>query len=215
MRVAESKCLQRTSKGVRAARQSISVAVNGDLLVEPDQNFAVDLSGIQASGRDVVFGDQQGLAAILNDDFFAGRVFDDRDNDGVFEIADEDTGIAGVLMRLINETTGDVVDSANTSEDGRYEFDVTLEAGTYKIVEVVDELVELSLLDGSESAGSTAESLTTRSTAIRFPASRSAGAARHTLLRWIICSRRFVRQMHLELCGETSMMTPKSTSARR
>lgn len=35
----------------------------------------------------------------------AGRVFDDRDNDGVFEPEDGDTGIEGVLIELFDQAT--------------------------------------------------------------------------------------------------------------
>ena len=48
------------------------------------ENF-VGLDGLQASGRNVIFADDQGLGTILNDDFFVGRVFNDVDNDGVYE----------------------------------------------------------------------------------------------------------------------------------
>ena len=59
----------------------------------------------------------------------------------------------GVLMQLVDETSGIVVATDVTDVDGRYEFGETQPAGTYKIVEVVDDLVELGLLDGSETAG--------------------------------------------------------------
>ncbi|EAZ90656.1 beta strand repeat-containing protein [Crocosphaera chwakensis] len=48
--------------------QTITVDVNGDTTVEPDQTFAVNLSNIQASGRNVTFSDSVGIGTIQNDD---------------------------------------------------------------------------------------------------------------------------------------------------
>lgn len=133
--------------------QTIPVTVNGDILVEPHQTYFMNLVSLDASGRNVILADDQGLGTILNDDFFTGLLFDDLDDDGVSESADGEAGIEGVLMQLVNEGSGTVVDEALTGSDGRYAFDETLGAGTYKIVEVVDELVDLGLLDGIETAG--------------------------------------------------------------
>jgi hypothetical protein len=145
--------------------QTVTVQVNGDVKVEPHETFFVDLSGLDAEGRNVIFADDQGLGAILNDDFLAGWVFDDVDNDGLFETVDGDEGIAGVLIQLVDESSNTVVDDAVTGNDGRYQFDATLAAGTYKIVQVfeddpntpdVDEgsqLGALGLLDGKETPG--------------------------------------------------------------
>jgi hypothetical protein len=48
--------------------QTITVAVSGDTLDEPDETFFVDLSGLSASGRNVTVSDTQGLGTILDDD---------------------------------------------------------------------------------------------------------------------------------------------------
>ena len=47
---------------------TISVVVNGDDKVELDETFFVNLSNIQALGRDVTFADNQGLGTVTNDD---------------------------------------------------------------------------------------------------------------------------------------------------
>ena len=47
---------------------TIDVPVIGENLVELDENFFVDLSNIDATGRDVTFGDDQGEGTVVNDD---------------------------------------------------------------------------------------------------------------------------------------------------
>ena len=64
-----------------------------------------------------------------------GRVFEDRNNNGVFESADADTGIDGVVMELVDEATDLVVGQATTANNGRYAFP-DVPAGTYSIVQV-------------------------------------------------------------------------------
>ena len=49
--------------------ETISVEINGDTKVEPDETFLVELLEIQASGRVVTFGDNQGIGTIINDDY--------------------------------------------------------------------------------------------------------------------------------------------------
>lgn len=48
--------------------ETVTVLVNGDTNSEVDESFFVNLTGLLADGRDVVFSDAQGLATILNDD---------------------------------------------------------------------------------------------------------------------------------------------------
>ena len=134
--------------------QTFDVTPTADNKVEPDEDFSVGLSGVDdGGGRDVTASAAAGTGTILNDDFLTGLVFDDLDNDGVFEPTDGDAGIEGVLMRLVNQTSGLIVDSDTTDNNGRYVFNVTLDSGIYKIVEVVDEAVDLGLLDGKETEG--------------------------------------------------------------
>ena len=56
-------------------------------------------------------------------------------------------------LQLIDEALGTTVGTDVTDTNGEYEFDITLPLGTYKIVEVVDEAMDLGLLDGNETAG--------------------------------------------------------------
>ena len=132
--------------------QLVTVQIHGDIKVEPHETFAVDLNDVNSQGRAVFLSGIPGWGTIENDDFLAGRVFDDLDNDGVFEEADGDAGIDGVLMQLVDEATGATIEAV-TDTDGQYLFCATLEAGTYKIVKITDSLIELGLLDGGETVG--------------------------------------------------------------
>ncbi len=141
--------------------QAIRVLINGDIKVEPHEAFSLLLSSLNAADRAVTIADEEGIGQILNDDFLAGRVFEDRDNDGSFEPTDGDQGLGNVAMRLLT-ADGSQVAQTTTAADGNYQFNLTLEAGTYQIVQqfddpntgvVEDELSELGLLDGKETAG--------------------------------------------------------------
>lgn len=54
--------------GTAGETMTISVDVTGDTTVELDQTFAVDLTGLNTSGRSVTVTDDQGLGTITNDD---------------------------------------------------------------------------------------------------------------------------------------------------
>ena len=62
-------------QGLLNEDELVSVTVNGDLDQEPDEEFVVRLSGIDADGRDIQFEDHLGTGTILNDD--AGQIFSD------------------------------------------------------------------------------------------------------------------------------------------
>jgi len=91
----------------------------------------------------------------------AGRVFDDLDNDGKFEPADGDAGIANVTVQVWDEAITTLFASTTTQTDGTYLLDANLDAGNYTVLELVDELADLGLLDGKETAGSTDGAATT------------------------------------------------------
>lgn len=59
---------QLTFAGLTGETQTITIDVAGDLTVEADETFVVNLLSIGASGRDVVLGDATGTATIVNDD---------------------------------------------------------------------------------------------------------------------------------------------------
>ncbi|HEX5102522.1 MAG TPA: SdrD B-like domain-containing protein, partial [Pirellulaceae bacterium] len=79
----------------------------------------------------------------------AGRVFDDRDNDGLFNGNDE--GVADVAVQLFDESNLAVpLATVFTAADGTYLFDADLSVGSYRIVAGQP----TGLLDGKEKAGS-------------------------------------------------------------
>ena len=79
---------------------------------------------------------------------FAGRIFDDRDNDGVFN--GSDAGIAGISVQLFSESNLTApLATATTKADGRYLFDLVLGEGDYRIVAAQP----AGLLDGKETVG--------------------------------------------------------------
>jgi hypothetical protein len=82
---------------------------------------------------------------------FGGRVFDDRDNNGLFDGLD--AGIAGISVQLFNESNLAMpLATVTTAVDGTYLFDVDLGEGVYRIVAAQP----AALLDGSEAAGALA-----------------------------------------------------------
>ncbi|KGE86601.1 hypothetical protein IX84_20855 [Phaeodactylibacter xiamenensis] len=54
--------------GMEMETQFITVAVNGDCLIETDEMFTISLSNLQAGSLDVVFGNTTATGTILNDD---------------------------------------------------------------------------------------------------------------------------------------------------
>jgi len=49
--------------------QTVTITVNGDLFVEADETFTLDLTGAFANGQNVFVSDAQGVGTIRNDDF--------------------------------------------------------------------------------------------------------------------------------------------------
>ncbi len=80
----------------------------------------------------------------------SGRVFDDRDNDGLFEPEGGDAGLEGVTVHLFDQSASaeTPIATAVTGPEGQYAFG-NLRSGTYKLVEIQPE----GRLDGKESAG--------------------------------------------------------------
>jgi hypothetical protein len=97
---------------------------------------------------------------ILNLVDLSGRVYNDLDNDGEFDQG-QDHVLPGVTVAVFHQ--GDEVAAAApiptpiatavTNDFGEYFLDANLHAGSYKLVELVDELAELGLLDGKETFG--------------------------------------------------------------
>lgn len=130
----------------------VPIEILGDLGVEADESINLSLANFSDNGEAGAIQPTATLT-ITNDDFLGGLVFDDLDNDGGFDPSDGDAGIEGVEMLLVDEATNDVISTESTDASGRYVFAVTVPAGSYKIVQNVDEAADLSLLDGKETAG--------------------------------------------------------------
>jgi len=79
----------------------------------------------------------------------SGRVFEDRDNDGLFEPDDGDTPLEGVTVSLLDQVAGTPIAQTATGEDGTYAFDVNLDPGTYTIAAEQP----AAYLDGKETPG--------------------------------------------------------------
>ena len=88
---------------------------------------------------------------VLNIVDLSGRVFDDLNNDGVFD--DGESGLSDVGIELIRQSDGAVVATTMTGADGTYEFDFSelgIPAGTYTIRQQAQ---PTGYLDGKESTG--------------------------------------------------------------
>jgi hypothetical protein len=123
---------------------------HGGFTYTPDENF----DGTDSFRYRALSGDSESSEAIvtlvvLNLVDLGGRVFDDRDNNGVFDEDHGDIGIEGVLVQLLRESEDAVVASTTTDAEGRYRFD-NLIAGSYTIRQLVQ---PKGYLDGSESTG--------------------------------------------------------------
>lgn len=137
-----------------------------DVLVT-DYGLADELAGwtllraydISDSGNVIVgygideLGQEEAWIAVLEPDVslgtLSGRVFDDLDNDGVFEPGIGDAGIEGVTM-LLRNGSGTIVDSVDTEADGSFVFENVAD-DDYSIEQA--EQPE-GYLDGRETAGS-------------------------------------------------------------
>lgn len=82
--------------------QTITVSVSGDSVVELNEEFLVNLSGLNASGLNVTLADNQGRATILNDDQATLSISDVAVNEGN----------AGASVYSFNVTLSHDVDSA-------------------------------------------------------------------------------------------------------
>ena len=95
-------------------------------------------------------------------------MFNDLDNDGLFDPGDGEQGIADVPVEVWDQAMTTVFGSTTTAADGTYFLDVNLRAGIYKVVENIDESTlgrgallpgsksgsaDVGLLDGKERAG--------------------------------------------------------------
>ncbi|GAA3841632.1 hypothetical protein GCM10022243_05070 [Saccharothrix violaceirubra] len=100
--------------------------------------LASDTNTATVTGTDALNGPvtASATASAPTPSVVTGRVFSDRNNNGVFESGQGDTGILGVPVRLLGSTTAGVpVDTTvNTIANGTYTF-TNVVAGTYSIIE--------------------------------------------------------------------------------
>lgn len=126
--------------------QAVTVRVNGDSKVEPDETFRVRLA--DASGATI--GAALATGTIRNDDSTAttaglsGFVFADLNDNGIFETSE--IGLRGVTVQLIGPNGGQL--TAVTGEGGAFAFE-NLAAGGYELSQVQP----VQFLDGKDTAG--------------------------------------------------------------
>lgn len=131
-----------------------------DTLGTPGGNDAANNSFSQIVVVSNTTGTENNFGELLPSSL-SGTVFNDHDNDGVFETVDGETGIAGVTLRLTGiDDLGNAVDvTLQTGSDGTYEFTNLRpsEAAGYTITETQPS----NYNDGQESDGSLSNGLAT------------------------------------------------------
>ncbi|MEZ6123003.1 MAG: Calx-beta domain-containing protein [Planctomycetaceae bacterium] len=83
--------------------QTISVQVAGDARLEPTESFFLNLSNLQAAGRNVTLTDAQGTGTIVNDDAAAISI-----GDVTFTEGDAGQRTMNFVVTLLAEVTSDV-----------------------------------------------------------------------------------------------------------
>ncbi len=123
---------------------------NGTFEYTPDANFSgVDTFTYKAWDGESYSNVATVTITVSNLVDLSGQVFDDRDNDGLFDAGDGDAGVGGVNVQVWDESMTTMYASATTLADGSYFLNANLDAGTYKIVETQP----AGYLDGDETVG--------------------------------------------------------------
>ncbi len=103
--------------GNKGETQTITVEVIGDELVEPDEDFLINLTNLNTNGRNISLTDDQGIGTIQNDDFASLSI----DDVSLLEGNSGDTTQAVFTVSLIGELVGgfnvDFDTENNTAED--------------------------------------------------------------------------------------------------
>lgn len=103
--------------------QTVTITINDDSLAELDESFFVNLSNVQASGRNVTLADSQGVGTILDDDSPRLSMGD--------AVVDEDAGTATFTVTLDKTTASPLtIDYATTDHTAIAADDYVATSGT-------------------------------------------------------------------------------------
>ena len=122
--------------------RTVTVSVHGDRTVELNEEFLLELSNINAQGRDVVVGKDQGVGGILNNDSAVISIND-------VSLAENDSGVTSFVFTVTLDAavdTGLTVDFA--SQDGTATLadnDYQSRSGTLNFVGNLNETHEISV----------------------------------------------------------------------
>ncbi|MEO2049815.1 MAG: SdrD B-like domain-containing protein [Pirellulales bacterium] len=126
---------------------SVTIAASGGATYTPAVGFAGEDS-FSFTVEDDDGGSGTATVTVRNLVDLSGRVFDDLNNDGLFN--GSDVALENVTVELFHETDlFTPIAMQTTDADGRYTFDANLGEGQYRIVETQPAM----LLDGDETAG--------------------------------------------------------------
>ncbi len=104
---------------------TVSVAVTADDVVELNEQFSVELSNVQASGRAVTISDSTGTGTIVNDDAANVRISDVTQN--------EDAGVMSFMVTIDEVADTDVIVDFSTAFDSATSSDFTAASATATI----------------------------------------------------------------------------------
>ena len=130
---------------------SVVIAANGQSLYTPTPGFSgTDSFAYSIQDDDGAVSSGEVTINVLNLADVSGQVFRDLNNDGIYQSANGETGIAGLALKLMDQSSNNVIAIVETDSEGRYLFDANLaESGHYRI-----ERGDVSgLLDGRETVG--------------------------------------------------------------
>jgi len=119
--VAGSNLTFAADAGVGPQTQTVTVQITGDNVVELDEAFFVQLSGLLVGGRDVTLDDGQGLGTITNDDFATFTIDD-------VSVAEGDAGTSDLVFTV---TLYADVDTSVTLGYSTQDQDATATDGDY------------------------------------------------------------------------------------
>ena len=102
-----------TFTGNAGETKSVTVLVNGDLKVEPNETFLVNLANLAAGGRNVTIADSQGAGSITNDDVTALPTLSISD----VSLAEGNTGVVDAQFDVTLSTASTATVTVNFATD--------------------------------------------------------------------------------------------------